>query len=221
MEEVRVRFPPSPTGYLHIGGARTALFNWLFAKKHNGKLILRIEDTDEERSTQESIDGILDGMQWLGLDWDEGPYFQTEFAADPITRRRLLAEELTTLIHDAQALTNAQTATTVVHNPKLSMDYLLALSPDVWAAVARELETHAVSTEQLAAGIPLVDFLVEKSVFSSKNEARKAIQNNALALNTEKISDANSQITAANLLPAGFMLLQNGKKNKYVIQLIK
>ncbi len=84
MEEVRVRFPPSPTGYLHIGGARTALFNWLFAKKHNGKLILRIEDTDEERSTQESIDGILDGMQWLGLDWDEGPYFQTEFAADHI-----------------------------------------------------------------------------------------------------------------------------------------
>jgi hypothetical protein len=82
MEEVRVRFPPSPTGYLHIGGARTALFNWLFAKKHNGKLILRIEDTDEERSTQASIDGILDGLQWLGLDWDEGPYFQTEFADD-------------------------------------------------------------------------------------------------------------------------------------------
>jgi glutamyl-tRNA synthetase len=92
MEEVRVRFPPSPTGYLHIGGARTALFNWLFAKKHNGKLILRIEDTDEERSTQESIDGILDGMQWLGLDWDEGPYFQTEFAADHIeAANKLLA----------------------------------------------------------------------------------------------------------------------------------
>lgn len=84
MEEVRVRFPPSPTGYLHIGGARTALFNWLYAKKHNGKLILRIEDTDEERSTQTSIDGILEGLQWLGLDWDEGPYFQTEFAADHI-----------------------------------------------------------------------------------------------------------------------------------------
>jgi glutamyl-tRNA synthetase len=93
MEEVRVRFPPSPTGYLHIGGARTALFNWLFAKKHNGKLILRIEDTDEERSTQASIDGILDGLQWLGIDWDEGPYFQTEFADDHIAAaNRLLAE---------------------------------------------------------------------------------------------------------------------------------
>ena len=84
MTEVRVRFPPSPTGYLHIGGARTALLNWLFARKHGGKLILRIEDTDAERSTQESIQGILDGLTWLGLDWDEGPYFQTEFAADHI-----------------------------------------------------------------------------------------------------------------------------------------
>ena len=92
MHEVRVRFPPSPTGYLHIGGARTALFNWLFAKKHGGKLILRIEDTDEERSTQASIDGIIDGLQWLGIDWDEGPYFQTEFAADHVeAAHRLLA----------------------------------------------------------------------------------------------------------------------------------
>jgi len=82
MSEVRVRFPPSPTGYLHIGGARTALLNWLYARKTGGKLILRIEDTDAERSTRESIEGILDGLTWLGLDWDEGPYFQTEFAAD-------------------------------------------------------------------------------------------------------------------------------------------
>lgn len=82
MTEVRVRFPPSPTGYLHIGGARTALVNWLWAKKNNGKLILRIEDTDAERSTEESIAGIIDGMKWLGLDWDEGPYFQTQFAED-------------------------------------------------------------------------------------------------------------------------------------------
>ena len=92
MEEVRVRFPPSPTGYLHIGGARTALFNWLFAKQHHGKLILRIEDTDEERSSQASIDGIIDGLQWLGLDWDEGPYFQTEFAYDHLAAaNKLLA----------------------------------------------------------------------------------------------------------------------------------
>ncbi|ADH85213.1 glutamate--tRNA ligase [Desulfurivibrio alkaliphilus] len=80
MSEVRVRFPPSPTGYLHIGGARTAIYNWLFAKKHGGKMVLRIEDTDAERSTEESIRGIIDGMEWLGLDWDEGPYFQTDHA---------------------------------------------------------------------------------------------------------------------------------------------
>lgn len=84
MTEVRVRFPPSPTGYLHIGGARTALLNWLYARKTGGKVILRIEDTDAERSTENSIQGILDGLTWLGLDWDEGPYFQTEFSSDHI-----------------------------------------------------------------------------------------------------------------------------------------
>lgn len=84
MTETRLRFPPSPTGYLHIGGARTALYNWLYAKKTGGKLILRIEDTDTERSTAESIDGILDGLKWLGIDWDEGPYFQTQFSGDHI-----------------------------------------------------------------------------------------------------------------------------------------
>ncbi|MCB1877023.1 MAG: glutamate--tRNA ligase [Chromatiales bacterium] len=74
---VRTRFAPSPTGYLHIGGARTALFSWLFARKHGGTFILRIEDTDRERSTQESVNAILEGMTWLGLEYDEGPFFQT------------------------------------------------------------------------------------------------------------------------------------------------
>jgi glutamyl-tRNA synthetase len=74
---VRVRFAPSPTGYLHIGGARTAIYNWLFAKKHGGTFILRIEDTDVGRSNEASIQGIIDGLNWLGLDWDEGPYFQS------------------------------------------------------------------------------------------------------------------------------------------------
>lgn len=74
----RVRFAPSPTGYLHVGGARTALFNWLFARHFGGTLILRIEDTDLERSTEEMVEGILQGMRWLGLDWDDGPYFQTK-----------------------------------------------------------------------------------------------------------------------------------------------
>lgn len=75
---VRTRFAPSPTGDLHIGGARTALFNWLFARHSGGKFILRIEDTDVARSTQASTQGILDAMTWLGMDWDEGPYYQSE-----------------------------------------------------------------------------------------------------------------------------------------------
>ncbi len=78
LDNVRVRFAPSPTGALHIGGVRTALFNWLFARHHGGRFILRIEDTDQTRSTDESIRIILDGMRWLGLDWDEGPFRQTE-----------------------------------------------------------------------------------------------------------------------------------------------
>ena len=78
MNTIITRFPPSPTGYLHIGGARTALFNWLYARKTNGRFVLRIEDTDAARSTEESVDAILESMKWLGIDWDEGPYFQTQ-----------------------------------------------------------------------------------------------------------------------------------------------
>ena len=86
MSEVRVRFAPSPTGYLHIGGARTALFNWLFARKMGGKLILRIEDTDIERLKEDSVSQILTSLKWLGINWDEGPeaggeygpYYQSE-----------------------------------------------------------------------------------------------------------------------------------------------
>ncbi len=74
---IRTRFAPSPTGYLHVGGARTALFSWLYARKHGGQFVLRIEDTDLERSTAESVNAILEGMTWLGLEYDEGPFFQT------------------------------------------------------------------------------------------------------------------------------------------------
>src|SRR5947207_7127357 len=75
---IRTRFAPSPTGFLHIGGARTALFCWLSARKHGGTFILRIEDTDRERSTQESVDAILQAMEWLELKYDEGPFYQTQ-----------------------------------------------------------------------------------------------------------------------------------------------
>src|SRR6202047_176854 len=76
--EVRVRFAPSPTGYLHVGGARTALFNWFFARRRGGTMILRVEDTDVERNRPELVEEILDGLRWLGIDWDEGPYFQSQ-----------------------------------------------------------------------------------------------------------------------------------------------
>jgi glutamyl-tRNA synthetase len=97
-QTVRVRFPPSPTGHLHIGGVRTALFNWLYARHHGGVFILRIEDTDAERSSWEMVAGIVDGLRWLGLDWDEGPdtggphapYFQSQ----RLDRHRELAERL-------------------------------------------------------------------------------------------------------------------------------
>ena len=77
-QKIITRFPPSPTGDLHLGGARTALFNWLFARRHGGRFVLRIEDTDRERSTDEATQGILRAMEWLGLDWDEGPYYQSQ-----------------------------------------------------------------------------------------------------------------------------------------------
>jgi glutamyl-tRNA synthetase len=78
MKPIITRFPPSPTGYLHVGGARTALFNWLYARKNKGTFVLRIEDTDTVRSTQASVDAIFEAMQWLELDWDEGPFFQSQ-----------------------------------------------------------------------------------------------------------------------------------------------
>ena len=87
---IRTRFAPSPTGFLHIGGARTALFSWAYARHHGGKFLLRIEDTDLERSTEESEQAILEGMEWLGLDWDEGPFFQMQRLA----RYREVAEQL-------------------------------------------------------------------------------------------------------------------------------
>ena len=87
---IRTRFAPSPTGFLHIGGARTALFSWAYARRHGGAFVLRIEDTDLERSTELSVNAILEGMKWLGLDWDEGPFFQMQRLA----RYREVAEQL-------------------------------------------------------------------------------------------------------------------------------
>jgi glutamyl-tRNA synthetase len=112
---VRTRFAPSPTGFLHIGGARTALFSWAYARRHGGKFILRVEDTDLERSTQDSVDAILESMKWLGIDWDEGPAFQMQ----RLPRYREVAEQLIAAGHayrdympkqELDALRAAQTA---------------------------------------------------------------------------------------------------------------
>src|SRR2546430_4006974 len=100
---MRVRFAPSPTGMLHIGGARTALYNWLLARGQAGTLVLRIEDTDRERSTPENVEQILDALAWLGIDWDEGPIFQSERAA----RHR---EALERLLEDGHAYRSTATA---------------------------------------------------------------------------------------------------------------
>ena len=98
MTSPRVRFAPSPTGYLHIGGARTALFNWLFARRHGGMFVLRIEDTDAGRSSSEMVEGILEGLRWLGLDWDEGPRIggphQPYFQAERVDRHRAMVDRL-------------------------------------------------------------------------------------------------------------------------------
>src|SRR5687767_1814626 len=94
----RVRFAPSPTGFLHVGGARTALFNWLYARRHGGVFVLRIEDTDVERSSADMVTGILDGLRWLGLTWDEGPEvggpYAPYFQSGRLDRYRAAAERL-------------------------------------------------------------------------------------------------------------------------------
>src|SRR5215469_15364552 len=92
-KEMRVRFAPSPTGYLHVGGARTALFNWLLARKHRGVFILRIEDTDIQRSSREMVQGILDGLDFLGIKPDEGPFFQSSFVDAHLAAARQLVEQ--------------------------------------------------------------------------------------------------------------------------------
>jgi len=101
---VRVRFAPSPTGFLHVGGARTALYNYLFAKKHNGVFVLRIEDTDIERSTKESEEQLIEALTWLGLDWDEGPNVKGEYGPYRQSERTYIYKQMTEkLINEGKA----------------------------------------------------------------------------------------------------------------------
>ncbi len=96
MNQIITRFPPSPTGFLHVGGARTALFNWLYARHMNGKFVLRIEDTDAARSSQASVDAIFEALEWLGIDWDEGPFYQSQ-------RLSIYQEHISKLLDDGHA----------------------------------------------------------------------------------------------------------------------
>ncbi|MGA8180477.1 MAG: glutamate--tRNA ligase [Desulfobacterales bacterium] len=142
-QDVIVRFAPSPTGYLHIGGARTAIYNWLFAQKTGGKLILRIEDTDAQRSTEESIKGIIDGLDWLGITWDEGPYFQTQFINEHLaTAKKLLdSGHVYKCFCSKEALENKRAAA-------------LKLKKDVkYDGTCRQLTKDEIA-EKEAAGIP-------------------------------------------------------------------
>ena len=113
MTAPRVRFAPSPTGYLHVGGARTALFNWLFARRTGGVFVLRIEDTDLERSSEEMVGGIFDGLRWLGLDWDEGPGIGGEFGpyiqSERLDRHRAMAARLVSSGHAYYCYCTAET----------------------------------------------------------------------------------------------------------------
>ncbi len=144
-EPPRVRFAPSPTGYLHVGGARTALFNWLFARHAGGSFILRIEDTDRNRSRPELTEAILDGLTWLGLNWDEGPYHQADFVA----RHRTDAERLLASGHAYRCFCTPEELEARRREAAGDAAYMYDgrcrdLDPDVTLARARSGEPHSV-----------------------------------------------------------------------------
>ena len=104
MKDIRVRFAPSPTGHLHVGNARTALFNWLFARQNNGTFILRIEDTDAERSSLTYEEGVLESLRWMGLDWDEGPGVEGAFGPYRQSQRKeLYSQHIERLLENGSA----------------------------------------------------------------------------------------------------------------------
>mgnify|MGYP000896352315 CR=1 FL=1 len=140
-------------------------------------------------------------------------------AGDAPTLRRLLAEELTELIHDKAALQQAQYATQVVHNPRLSREFIEGLTSEVWQTVGSEVGMYTIDKNDLANIATLAAWLADNKILPSLSEARRAIQNSAIAINTEKIADTQYKLSAADFLQSGFMLLQNGKKNKYVVRL--
>lgn len=131
---IRTRFAPSPTGYLHVGGARTALFSWLYARKHGGQFILRIEDTDLERSSAESVNAILEGMTWLGLTYDEGPFYQTKrFDRYKEVIEQLMKQGMPTTATAPKKnwMPCAKSSAPTSRNPVMTAAVAIALNPDL------------------------------------------------------------------------------------------
>ncbi len=143
---LRVRFPPSPTGFLHVGGARTALFNWLLARKQDGVFVLRIEDTDRERSSEAHVEAILEGLRWLGLDWDEGPHFQHEgVERHRAEAMRLLAEGRAYRDFSDPALLRAEAEARGIGHPSvLAREKADRMGSDEADARAAAGEPHAI-----------------------------------------------------------------------------
>jgi glutamyl-tRNA synthetase len=162
---VRTRFAPSPTGYLHVGGARTALFSWLYARKHGGTFVLRIEDTDLERSTAESVNAILEGMTWLGLEYDEGPFYQTErFAHYDAAIERLMAQGLAYRCNCPKERIENLREEAMKRKEKPRYDGHCrhqAVSPD---------EPHVIRFRNLDAGVVVVDDMVRGRVAFNNEE---------------------------------------------------
>src|ERR1039458_7663108 len=143
---MRVRFAPSPTGALHIGGARTALFNWLLARHEGGELVLRIEDTDRERSTPENIEQILDALRWLELDWDEGPILQTD-------RSERHAQALQALLDSGHAYRSGATVVHDVIRGDTRFEHVHMDDPVIARADSSVLYNFAVAIDDLDSGI--------------------------------------------------------------------
>lgn len=176
---IRVRFAPSPTGYLHVGGARTALFNWLFARRHGGVFVLRIEDTDVERSSAEMVEGILDGLRWLGIDWDEGPHtggtYGPYFQSERLDRYRATAERLVAEGHayycycTAEAIKAKREAAEAAGGGWMYDRTCCALSADDIAAREREQRPRAIRVKSPARAITFDDAVHGPIAFDGAN----------------------------------------------------
>ena len=162
---IRTRFAPSPTGYLHIGGARTALFSWLYARKHGGQFVLRIEDTDRERSTEASVNAILEGMTWMGLEYDEGPFYQT----DRFDRYKEIIQQLMDTGHAYRCSCSKERL------EKLREEQMAAKQKPRYDGCCRNKnvsadETHVIRFKNPLEGSVVVDDLIRGKVTFQNNE---------------------------------------------------